>query len=231
MNAKITPKAVLRSNLLFRDLPDAAIELIATLAARRKYPKGSMIFSQGDPGDALYGVVSGEVRISAGTPDGREVFFNVMKPGDSFGEIAFLDGKVRTASAQATVESDLMMIRRHHFADLMARDPQLPIHLLTLLCERLRWTSELVEDSAFLSVPARLAKRLLTLAHPRGTIAARSPTVSISQGDLAHFLSVSRQSVNHHLQEWRRQGWIDVARLRIVIRDAEALTRIAAGPS
>jgi CRP-like cAMP-binding protein len=154
-----------------------------------------------------------------------------MKPGDSFGEIALIDGKLRTASARATAPSDLMIIRRQHFTELMARDPQLPIHLLTLFCERLRWTSGLIEESAFLSVPARLAKHLLRLAHPPGTVAARGTALTISQGDLARFLSVSRQTVNHHLQEWHRQGWIDVARLRIVIRNAEALANVASDRS
>jgi CRP-like cAMP-binding protein len=231
MSARITPQAVLRSNFLFRELPATTLEKIAALANRRTCPAGTVIFSQGDEGDALFGLVSGEVRISSSTPDGQEAFFNVMKAGDSFGEIALIDGKPRTASAIAVAESDLMVIRRAHFLELMAREPQLPIHLLTLFCERLRWTSRMVEEAAFLHVPARLARRLLHLANPHGTAATAGTTIRLSQQDLAHFLSVSRQFVNQHLQRWRKRGWISLARGSVTIRDPEALARVADGGS
>lgn len=229
MSARITPQVVLRGNFLFRDLPAGTLQKIAALASRRTCPAGTVIFSQGDEGDALYGVVSGQVRISSSTRDGREALFNVMKAGDSFGEIALVDGKPRTASAVAVAECDLMVIRRAQFRELMAREPQLPIHLLTLFCERLRWTSQMVEEAAFLHVPTRLARRLLYLSNPHGTSAAAGTTIRASQHELAQFLSVSRQFVNQHLQRWRRQGWINVARGRITIRDPEALARVAAG--
>lgn len=229
MSARLTPQAVLRGNYLFRDLPAVTLDRIAALATRRSCPSGTVMFSQGDKGDALYGLVSGEVRISSSTPDGREAFFNVMRAGDSFGEIVLIDGKPRTASAVAIAECDLLVIHRENFRELMAREPQLPIHLLTLFCERLRWTSQMVEENAFLHVPARLARRLLYLANPHGTATACGATIRLSQEDLARFLSVSRQFVNQHLQKWRRQGWITLARGRITICDPQALARVANG--
>jgi len=223
----LSAKAVLKHNYLFRGLSDIALERIASLAARRAYRKGSAIFAQGDPGDALFGVASGRVRISASGAGGQEVFLNIMEPGDTFGEIAVMDGLTRTAGATALDDVTLIVIKRTDFLQLIEREPQLAIHLLKLLCERLRWTSELVEESAFLAGPARLAKRLLILASLHG----RSARVGylelrISQAELARFLGISRQIVNQHLSEWRRHGWVELGRSQIVIRNTDALRRM-----
>jgi len=225
----LTAKAVLRHNYLFRGLSDAALERIAALATRRIYYKGSVVFSQGDVGDALYGVASGRVRISASATDGREVFLNIMEPGDTFGEIAVMDGLPRTANAIALDDTSLIAIQRNDFLAFLEREPQLAIHLLKLLCERLRWTSDLVEESAFLAGPARLAKRLLILASLHGRAAGVGHLeLRISQAELAHFLGISRQIVNQHLTDWRRNGWVDLGRTQIVIRNTEALRAMIA---
>lgn len=225
----LTAKAVLQRNYLFRGLPDAALERMAGIATRRIYQKGSVIFAQGERGDALFGVVAGRVRISASGAGGQEVFLNIMEPGDTFGEIAVMDGLPRTAGATALDPATLIVIKRTDFLQLLEREPRLAIHLLKLLCERLRWTSELVEESAFLTGPARLAKRLLILAslHGRATGIGRLE-LRISQAELARFLGISRQIVNQHLSEWRRHEWVELGRSQIVIRNAEALRQMIA---
>jgi CRP-like cAMP-binding protein len=223
----LSAKAVLKHNYLFRGLPDAALERVASLATRRTYRKGSPIFAQGDPGDALFGVASGRVRISASGAGGQEVFLNIMEPGDTFGEIAVMDGLTRTAGATALDEATLIVIKRMDFLQLLEREPQLAIHLLKLLCERLRWTSEIVEESAFLAGPARLAKRLLILASLHGRAARVGHLeLRISQAELARFLGISRQIVNQHLSDWRRHGWVELGRSQIVIHNADALRRM-----
>ena len=225
--SSLSAKAVLQHNYLFRGLSDAALERVASLATRRVYRKGSTIFAQGDPGDALFGVASGRVRISATGAGGQEVFLNIMEPGDTFGEIAVMDGLTRTAGAAALDDAALIVIKRRDFLRLLEREPQLAIHLLKLLCARLRWTSELVEESAFLAGPARLAKRLLILASLHGRAARVGHLeLRISQAELARFLGITRQIVNQHLSDWRRHGWVDLGRSQIVIRDADALRRM-----
>jgi CRP-like cAMP-binding protein len=155
------------------------------------------------------------------------VFLNIMEPGDTFGEIAVMDGLPRTAGATALDHTTLIVIKRQDFLQLLEREPRLAIHLLKLLCERLRWTSELVEESAFLAGPARLAKRLLILAslHGRAASIGGALELRISQAELARFLGISRQIVNQHLSEWRKHGWVDLGRSQIVIRNAEALRK------
>lgn len=222
----LTARAVLKANRLLGSLPEPVIDKLAMLAIRCSYPRGTRIFAAGDPGDALLGLISGQVRISASTAGGQEVFLNILESGDSFGEIAALDGHPRTASADALTNTELFLIRRADFLALIAKEPQLALQLLELLCKRLRWTSDLIEEAAFLSVPARLARRLMRLAEEHGNTADGLITLHLSQADLASFMNVSRQIVNQHLQQWRKRGWIDLARGRVVIRDADALRSV-----
>lgn len=221
---------MLQGSPLFRGLPPATLDRIAALATQRGHRRGEIVFSAGDPGDALYGVVSGRIRISAGTAEGREIFLNVMEPGDTFGEIALLDGGTRTATATATEPTELVSIRREPLFELLEREPKAALELLRLCGERLRWTSGLLEDAALLDAPARLAKRLLSLGEQHGEDGAGGRLVRISQEDLSNFLGVSRQAVNERLQDWKAKGWVALGRGTVTVRDAAALRRaISAG--
>ena len=221
-------RMMLERSTLFRGLPAASIERVAALATQRHYRAREIVFSQGDAGDAIYAVVAGRIRISAGTADGREMSLNIMEPGDTFGEIALLDGGSRTATATATESSELVAIRRDHFFALLEREPRVALELLKLCGERLRWTSDLVEDAALLDAPARLAKRLLSLGALHGEHGTTGTTLRISQEDLATFLGVSRQVVNQHLQAWKSQGWVELGRGSVTVRNEEALRKASA---
>jgi CRP-like cAMP-binding protein len=220
-------RTVLERNLLFRGLASATLDQIARLCVRRSYEPDAVIFSQSDPGDALFGVVTGRVRISASSAGGREVFLNIMEPGDTFGEIALLDGRPRTASASAMAASELIIVTREQFLGLLARDPVLTDHLLKLLCGRLRWVSGFAEESALLSVPARLARRLLSLGKLHGHDIGSGIELKISQDEMASFLGLSRQIVNQHLQDWKAQRWVGLGRGKITILNGRALEEVA----
>jgi CRP-like cAMP-binding protein len=225
----LTALTIIERNRLFQGLPPATLLQLAQLAVRRPCAEGAIVFSQGDPGDSLYGVVTGKIRISASSRSGKEVFLNIMEPGDSFGEIALLDGQPRTATACAMAPSELVIIRREHFLAMLEREPKLVNHLLQLLCQRVRWTSGLAEDSALLDVPARLARRLIILGKFHGRATAAGIRLAISQEELARFLGLSRQIVNQHLQHWKTEGWVDLGRGSIVVRNEPALQSVAAG--
>lgn len=227
----LTAETILGRTRLFRGLPSSTIQQISALSMRRSYSHGAIVFSQAGPGDALYGVVTGKIRISASSPDGREMFLNIMEPGDTFGEIALLDGRHRTATASATAPSELIIITRDHFLELLEREPKLVSHVVQLLCERIRWTSGLAEDSALLGVPARLARRLLSLGKLHGHETANGVELSISQEEVAHFLGLSRQAVNQYLQNWKAQGWLTLGRGKIVIVDEHSLRDVVAAHS
>ena len=225
----LSVQTILERNRLFRGLSAATIQQVSALAVRRFYEEGAIVFSQGDPGDALYGVVTGRIRISASTRDGKEMFLNIMEPGDTFGEIALLDGNPRTATASATATCELMIIPRAQFLALLQRESALAIHLLQLLCQRIRWTSGWAEDSALLAVPTRLARRLLSLAKLHGQESQRGIQLLISQEEMGRFLGLSRQAVNQYLQEWKAKGWVDVGRGKVTILDGAALQSLASG--
>ena len=223
----LTPKTVIERDSLFRGLAGAIHERIAALAMRRAYDAGAIIFMRGDPGDSLCGVVRGRVRISVSRPGGKEVFLNIMAPGETFGEIALLDGEPRTATATAMVRTELFVIPREQFLRLLGSEPQLAAHLIQLLCRRVRWTAQLMEDSALLTVPVRVAKRLLSLARLHGRQTASGTKLNISQEELAQFLGLSRQIVNQHLQGWKAKGWILAGRGNVTIANVLALERFA----
>jgi CRP/FNR family cyclic AMP-dependent transcriptional regulator len=222
--------AVLKHNAMLHGLSSATLDVIASAAVRRTYNAGTIIYSQGDEGDSLYGVASGRVRIAAIDSAGHEMYLSIMDPGDTFGELALIDGLPRTAGATALAPSTLVVIPRSAFVVQLTRDSELAAHLLMLLCSRLRLTIGLVEDSVFLTGPARVAKRLTTLIALHGDQDSSGATeLRLSQADLAHFLGVSRQVVNGYLQTWREAGWVKLHRGRIVVRNLAALREIARG--
>jgi CRP-like cAMP-binding protein len=225
----LTAQAILERTQLFRGLPPATIQQISALSTRRAYRRGAIVFSQIESGDALYGVAKGKIRISASSPDGREMFLNIMEPGDTFGEIALLDGRQRTATATAIAPSELIIIARNDFLELLPREPKLISHLMELLCQRIRWTSGLAEESVLLSLPARLARRLLSLGELHGRVTPAGVELIISQEELARFLGLSRQIVNQHLQSWKASRWVTLGRNKICIIDERALRNVIAG--
>ncbi len=212
-------RSIIEHNHLFSGLPAQSLDQIARIVHLRSYPKSSRLFLQDDPGDVFFGIVSGRVRISVSAADGQELYIIELGPGDTFGEIALIDGGPRTATAAVVADAMLFTIERPSFLSLLHEQPPMMFHLLTRLCQRVRWTSELVEDLSFLEIPALIAKRIALLATSFGTRSADGIDLTIAQGDLASFLSLSRQAVNTHLQTWRRQGWIEIGRSRILIKD------------
>ena len=219
---------VLRNNSLFRELPEGTLGRIVRLARRRTMPAGAVLFSQGDPGDSFYGIVSGRVRISATSAEGREIHIVELGAGDTFGEIALLDGGPRTASAVVSEPSSLFVLQRGAFMSLIAEDADLAVQLVERLCQRVRWTSELVEDLSFLDVHAQIAKRIWLLAGSFGIETPHGFELKVAQADLAAFLGLSRQAVNNHLQSWREEGLIDISRGKLFITDMDKLRQVFA---
>jgi CRP/FNR family cyclic AMP-dependent transcriptional regulator len=220
---------MIETSSLFKGLPENILDKILKLRVRRHLDPGEVLFRKGDPGDALFGVLAGRLRIHANAADGRDALLNIMSPGDIFGEIALIDGLPRTADATAIDAVELVMLRRSEFMELLRVENDLTLHLLELTCRRLRWLSEMVEDATFLSVPARLAKRLLHLAEQHGQphddgifINLRLPQRAI--GELA---GISRESTNKHLRNWSRLGWISLHRERVIIRKLQPLQDLA----
>jgi CRP/FNR family cyclic AMP-dependent transcriptional regulator len=223
-------RALARS-ALFEDLGAAEVRELAALAHRRRYPAGAPICIEGESDGSMFIVATGRVRISAASIDGDERHLNELGPGDLIGEIALLDGGTRSASAIAVDDSEVYEIERAAFVAFLDRTPELARSLIKLLCQRVRWMTGLLEASAFLGLPARLARWLIMLAAQQGVGHPRGVEIRVSQQDLAQFLGVSRQSVNEVLQSWRGEGLVGLGRGRIVVLDARRLRGAAAHPT
>lgn len=230
--SKLTTHTVLQHNFLFCGLPDKTLDALASVAHRNAYQKNSLIFSQGDDGNALYGVVRGQVRTFTADDKGHEVFLNVLSPGDTFGEVSVLDGLPRTASAMTTEPSVLTVIPRRQLLNCLRKDPELTSHLIKLLCSHLRWISALMEETTLLTGSARVAKRLASLVRAFGRPApAGGIELTMSQADLGRFLGISRQITNHYLREWADRSWVELKRGRIVVHNLNAIDDVVVSTS
>jgi CRP/FNR family transcriptional regulator, cyclic AMP receptor protein len=219
---------LLKGHVLFREMDPVLIEPIANLGIKRNLIADECLFVKGDDGDELYGVLSGCIRISARAQTGKEINLNILYPGDLFGEIALLDGKKRTADATATTSTELLCIRRFDFLNILKEKPDLAIHLLKIVCDRIRKTTEMVEDNAFLSLRPRLAKRLLNLARydTESKLNGTSNVLNISQSELGQMMGVSRESINKCMQNWNNKKWVLLKRNQITILNRAALQQL-----
>ena len=219
-----TPAGLMRETPLLARLDDGDLAALAACGQERAFAAGATIFHEGDPGDALYVVMDGRVRISLLSQDGDELTLALMERGDCFGELALFDGGRRSATAVAMTPARTFVVTRADFAAWIAVRPSAALALLETLSWRLRRTDEAVADFCFLDLPQRLAKHLSRLAgtNPAGS-APGAAKVRVTQAELASLLSVSRESVNKQLNQFAREGWIALGRGWIRIDDPAAL--------
>lgn len=218
-------KSILSQHFLLKHLPLEDLERLAQLSTTRRLQPGESVFMKGDPGNSMMAVLAGRVRICAYSAGGREVVLNVINAGEIFGEIAMIDGGERTADAFAMEATELLVLSRRDFMPFLERNPSVCVKLLEVMCRRLRWASEQLEDVNFLDLRSRLAKRLLHLAdhQPDG---GKNPGVRISQHMLASMIGTSREAVNKQLRFWEEEGVIDVRRGSITVLSRERLAEI-----
>jgi CRP/FNR family cyclic AMP-dependent transcriptional regulator len=213
---------MLRAHPFFKAMGDSVIGQLAPRVVMRKVRKGTALFRKGDIGSRLYVICTGAVRVSAPSEQGKDAIFNLITPGEIFGEIAFLDGGQRTADAVAIENVELMVIERRDFVPILKGHPEIAIRLIEILCGRLRRTSEQVEDIVFLGLPGRLAKALLHLSQNSSTVAPRKK-FRITQRELSQMIGISRESVNKQLRDWQRKKWLKLERGGVILLAPEAL--------
>jgi CRP-like cAMP-binding protein len=222
-------EALLRGSFIFRDLDPEILRRLASVTQAMRVPAGALLFQQGDEGDSLYAVIDGLVRISVSGQGGRELIIGLFEPGDLFGEIALLDGLPRTASAEAETDTTVLVIHRAPFLSMLDEEPALARHVLELLCERLRDSTEHLGEYAFLSVRCRLAKKLqgLAIGHGRRAPDGIHIDLKLSQTDIGQMLGVTREAVNKQLKAWSQQGLIALDHGAIIVKDMAGLAAAA----
>lgn len=213
---------LLKSIPYFAGLSSAELESIKGVVFEQEVGRGGLILLEGEPGDALYFVVSGVVKVFKTSPEGKEQILQILKPGESFNEVPVFDGGPNPASAQAMGPVVLYGIRNKDMESILKKHPQVALNVVRVLSQKLRNLVSLVEELSFKHVTARLAKILLEYAGD-GT----SSKQRLTQQEMAALAGTAREMIGRSLKELEYEGIIRLDRHRIVISDKEALRRIA----
>jgi CRP/FNR family cyclic AMP-dependent transcriptional regulator len=200
----------LRSIPLFGGLEEDALNDIADLLIDRRYPRGSVIFEEGVPGDYMYLIKDGQVKISKLSDDGREKILEILGAGDFVGEMALLDRGPRSASVKSTQPCVLLALSRQDFLSLLRERPEISLELIRELSRRLRETNEQIRGLLFERVEGRTRRLLRRLASEplegRPDRLATSPT---THQQLADQVGTSRETITRVLKELRADGWLE----------------------
>jgi len=201
----------LRNVSLFESLTDEELEALAQMTITRTFSKDNVIILAEEEGDALFIIEKGQVKVSIVSEDGREVILSMLGDGAVFGELSLLDGKPRSANVIATEDTNLVMLRRQDFLQLVFKVPQIAIALLAELASRLRRTDRQIEGLALLDVTSRISETLLQLASDQsvetetGVLIQNRPT----HQELANMSGTTRETVSRVLKRLETQGYIN----------------------
>jgi CRP/FNR family transcriptional regulator, cyclic AMP receptor protein len=218
--------SVLRKHPFFADLTPEAFDQLCRYAKHSTLKRGATLFAKGDPGSSLYAVISGTVKMSISSPDGRSAILNIIEPGEIFGEIALLDNGARSADAIANSNCELFVIDRREFIPFVKEQPALAMKFIELLCERLRSTSDQVEQIILQNLPGRLASALLRLAEKHKP-AQPGRTIAITQQEISEMVGMTRESINKQLRAWATRDWVRLEHGAIVVLNPDQLRGLA----
>jgi CRP/FNR family cyclic AMP-dependent transcriptional regulator len=209
---------------LFSGLNRDELTRFAELTRERSYPKGSVILFQDDPGDSLFVLREGRVKVVLIGEDGREVILGVLEPGAHFGELALIDDQPRSAHVIAMDDAELLVLRREDFRRRVEANPSVAWALLTELSRRLRRADQKIGGLVLLDVPGRIARLLLDLASEAGGPTIEKP---LTHQTIAQMIGASRETVSRAMKECQDAGLIRVERRRIAVGNQEALEKRA----
>jgi CRP/FNR family cyclic AMP-dependent transcriptional regulator len=213
---------------LFARLSQAEREQLATWVSHRTYRRGETLFHEGDPGDTLLIVVSGQVKVVLTTADGEEAVVAIFGPGDFFGDLSLLDGRPRSAAVVALEPTETLVLHRRDFHAFLRTHPVVIEELFAVLADRIRRLDEQLKQTYFLDLPVRLAHKLLQLGIEKGH---RTPDgiridLPLTQSDLASMIGASRQRVNRVLAELQDKQIIRLERRGLTILQPEYFERL-----
>ncbi len=213
---------------IFKGLDDQEVHDLMSVAKKRTFRSGEVIFHRDDPGQVLYIIKEGKVKICLISPDGQEISLVVFGRGEYFGDLALLDGLPRSADAIALEKVECYTLQRGDFHNAIMKNPRIAIQIMEVLCERLRKTDQQVEDLIVLDVYGRVAKKLLELAETHsvkqedGSILIN---VRLTQQELAAMVGASRESVNKVLGYFTDKGYITTDKHKITLHRVADLKR------
>ena len=221
----IGARRLIENCVLFKGLNDSERSAISAQARIQTFEAGQNIFPIGSPGDQMMAVLSGNVRISVPSNDGKELLLAIIHPGEVFGELAVLDGKERSADAHAEAACALAILDRRDILSFLERNPSAWLKIVEVLCSRLRRTDQVLAEVALMQLPTRLAKMMLRITGDSS--AKQAEKIRFSQRELASMVGGTRESVNKCLRKWQSGGIVQVSESWIAITDRAALENIA----
>jgi CRP/FNR family cyclic AMP-dependent transcriptional regulator len=196
-------------------IPQDLLQRLLSAGDTRRYAVGDILFHQGDASDALYVLLAGRLRVYSGSANGREVVYNVLEPGETFGEL-LLDGGPRSASVQAVTEAECLVIKGDALRGLIGTYPELAERLMLRLIARLRHATRTIHSLALEGVFERVTALLEESALDEGE--SRRIPAHLTQQEIANRIGATREMVNHVMQRLRREGYI--------VRDGQRRTQI-----
>lgn len=210
---------------MLSDLPHEDVRQLLSIAHRRTFRRGEVVFHRGDPAESLHLVVRGRFAARVSTPLGDNVLLSVVGPGDAFGELALLMPDVRrSATVSALEDGETRSVLREDFARLQRTHPGVKDVLLRLLAEQLRVASERIVEAHYVDAETRIRRRLCNLAETYASDGG-DPVVPLTQEDLAAMAGTSRATVNRVLREEEKRGAVSLQRGRVTLVDAVGLGR------
>ncbi len=220
--------ALMQSPLFSALDAEAAAALRASLT-ESLVAKGDTLFREGEPGDKMFMILDGKVKLGQSSADGRESLLAVMGPGEIFGELSLFDPGLRTSTATALTDAVVLGLSNEQLRPWLAGRPEVAAALLQALARRLRRTNEAMADLVFSDVPGRVAKALMDLGEKFGQVTGEGLMVThdMTQEELAQLVGASRETVNKALADFAQRGWIRLESRQVTILDVERLGRRA----
>jgi CRP-like cAMP-binding protein len=209
---------------LFGGLDQIELQRFGELTREKFYPRGSVILFENDPGDSLFVVRQGRVKVVLIGEDGREVILGVLGVGEHFGELSLIDDRPRSAHVIAMDDSHLLVLRREDFRKRVESSPAVAWSLLTEMSRRLRRADEKIGGLVLLDVPGRIARLLLDLAAETG---GETIEKALTHQTIAQMIGASRETVSRAMKDFQDANWVTVERRRITISDRVALEQRA----
>jgi CRP/FNR family transcriptional regulator, cyclic AMP receptor protein len=222
-------EGVLRQAPLFNALDEDEARALRRQMTEVKLSRGEHLFNEGDDGDCLYVVLDGKMKLTRAAADGRENLLSVLGPGEMFGELSLFDPRPRTSTASAVTDAILASLRHEALLSWLKERPEVSLHMLRALAQRLRRANDVTADLVFTDVPGRVAKNLLDLADRFGTQEADGLHVhhDLTQEELAQLVGASRETVNKALADFAARGWLQISARSVLILDVERLRKRA----
>src|SRR6266542_3465470 len=221
-------EALARSGLV-QGVDSGAADDLAKEMEMIEIRRGEVLFNEGEPGDSLYIVLSGRIKVGRRAADGRQNLIALMGPSDMVGELSLFDPGPRTATATAVTDSRLACLRKAALRPWLTNRPEIAEQLLRVLARRLRRTNDALADLIFTNIPDRIAKNLLQMAKRFSTRddGVLRVTHDLTQEELAQLVGASRETVNKALADFASRAWLRLDGKSVIILDPERLARRA----